>query len=188
MIKLEQLQTRLLLSPISELKPSNDIELTASAILMPIYPAPSGLQLIMIKRAAHLRHHPGQIAFPGGKQEFSDSSLMETALRESFEEIALCRSRISPLYRLPRIDTMTGFQITPFVGLLNKKPKLTANNNEVETVLHLPLNELMNEKNYGTSTHLLKGKAHKVVWIQLEECMIWGASAKILQQLIMRLR
>ena len=93
-----------------------DMVLRAAAVLVGIVPDPTGARVILTKRASHLKHHPGQIAFPGGKQEAGDVSLEETALREAQEEIGLPAARVRLLGRLPPHKTVTGFQMTPILA------------------------------------------------------------------------
>lgn len=185
MLSLEQLHSRLLFQRPAKAQNqfSNSSSLIKSAVLLPIYPSKQGLNVLMIQRAAHLRHHPKQIAFVGGKHEASDSSLLETAIRESHEEIGLNSKYIQPICHLTDTQTLTGFNITPFVAFLKHKPKLLIDKNEVEKVLHLKLDDLLNDEYYSQSQHLRGNKQHTLTWIHLKNQVIWGASAQIIKQL-----
>ena len=80
---------------------------------------PDGLNLIFTERALHLRHHPGQISFPGGRYESSDLSLQQTALRETEEEIGILPCQVSLFGSMPELPTISGFVITPFLGFVD---------------------------------------------------------------------
>ncbi len=89
-------------------------KLRKASVLIGVVERPQGLQVIMTKRAAHLRHHPGQISFPGGKYEESDHSLQQTAKREAREEIGIPEEKIRIVGQLPELVTVSQFAVTPF--------------------------------------------------------------------------
>src|SRR5262249_52147635 len=92
------------------------MRVTEAGVLVPIVNRPGGLQLLLTQRTPHLDNHAGQISFPGGRVEESDSSREETALRETEEEIGLPRSAVTVIGQLPVYDNLSGFRITPVVG------------------------------------------------------------------------
>ncbi len=77
-----------------------------------------GLQVLLTKRASHLKHHPSQVSFPGGKVEKEDKSLIDTALREAFEEIGLSADAITVAGQLPAYETISGFNVTPVIAIV----------------------------------------------------------------------
>ena len=89
-----------------------------AAVLVPLVVREPGLHVLLTQRTDHLHHHPGQISFPGGRVEDGDASDVETALRETEEEIGLDRRHIEIVGRLPRYHTVTGFAISPVVGVV----------------------------------------------------------------------
>ena len=93
-----------------------DRDPTSAGVLVPLRQDPAGLQVLLTRRTEHLRHHAGQISFPGGRVEKADTSRAETALRETEEEIGLARARVRVLGALPEYFLPTGFRITPVVG------------------------------------------------------------------------
>ena len=114
--------------------------------------------VLLTKRAGHLKNHPGQIAFPGGKFELEDGTLVNTALREAEEEIGLNRSIPKELGILPKHETVTKFLVTPIIFQLPGKLDLKINKNEVDEVFYVPLEHFLTLENYSIQavsyTHL----------------------------------
>lgn len=189
-LELTRLHNRLLLHNLqrSDVWNTKQQNLKASAVLIPIYPSASGLQVIMIKRPAHMRHHPNQIAFPGGKKDKTDSSLWETAIRETQEELGINHKLIKPLCALSSHNTGTGFNILPFVGILTERPKIKPSKDEVQAVLHFPLANLLNPKNHFKMQFMVKGHKRLVRFINTKDHIIWGATAQILYHLQQQLK
>ena len=105
--------------------------------------------LLLTKRAAHLKNHPGQIAFPGGRFEIEDDTIINTALREAEEEIGLDRSIPKKLGVLPNHETVTGFLVTPIIFQLPDTLDLKVDRNEVDEVFYVPLKHILNLENYN---------------------------------------
>ncbi len=136
--------------------------------------------MLLTRRTDHLNHHAGQISFPGGRREPEDGSLIETALRESCEEIGLEPSAVEVLGILPEFATPSGFRITPVVGLLPADAPLALDEFEVAEVFEVPLDFLLQAGNY---------QRHRIRWFESERQVyavpysgrfIWGATAGIL--------
>jgi len=162
-----------------------DMVLRAAAVLVGIVPDPTGARVILTKRASHLKHHPGQIAFPGGKQEAGDASLEETALREAQEEIGLPAARVRLLGRLPPHKTVTGFQMTPI--LAEVAPFTPAPDaGEVQEVFTVPLSHLLNGENYRVERRQWRGVWRSYYAVPWGPYYIWGATARILRGLAER--
>jgi len=162
-----------------------DMVLRAAAVLVGIVPDPTGARVILTKRASHLKHHPGQIAFPGGKQEAGDASLEETALREAQEEIGLPAARVRLLGRLPPHKTVTGFQMTPILAEVAPfSPAPDAG--EVEEVFTVPLSHLLNVENYRVERRQWRGVWRSYYAVPWGPYYIWGATARILRGLAER--
>src|SRR5499433_4515658 len=96
----------------------SDREIRPAAVLVPVVKRDNGLTVLFTRRTAHLHDHAGQISFPGGRSEPGDASPGETALRETLEEIGLEPERVEILGHLPEYTTVTGYRVTPVVGLL----------------------------------------------------------------------
>lgn len=154
-----------------------------AGVLLPII-VHHQLSVLFTVRALHLKHHPGQICFPGGKLEANDKSIITTALRETHEEIGLAAKHINILGQLNTQQTLTGFTIFPVVGLIEQAhANYQADANEVAEIFSVPLDYLLNQNNYQTINTIYQGKPHRVIFIQYKQYNIWGATAAILHTL-----
>lgn len=159
-----------------------------AAVLIPVIPRPSGLNILLTKRSAHLRSHPGQISFPGGKHDETDKTLLDTALRESQEEIGLDINRATPLGWLPQLHTISHFTMSPLVALVDADQSFVANDGEVDEIFEVPLDYLLQKKHQFFLTPKWQGKPSKVHFIRYKDKVIWGATAAILQKLIRHIK
>ena len=164
--------------------------LRRAAVLVPIVERPSGLTMLLTQRTAHLSSHPGQVSFPGGGVEEGDGSPIETALRETEEEIGLDRRHVEIIGELPEHITATGFLVEPVVGLLKPPFELLAESNEVAEIFEVPLSFLMDGMNHQRmSFELPNGVGRRSFYaIPYERFFIWGATAGILRNLFHLLR
>jgi 8-oxo-dGTP pyrophosphatase MutT (NUDIX family) len=160
--------------------------LKPAAVLIPIL-ARTPLTVLLTRRAAHLAHHPGQIAFPGGKIEPSDASPTAAALRESLEEIGLLGACVTPLGFLPTYRTGTGFSIEPLVALIDARFIPTLDPQEVAESFEVPLTFVLAAANYQTHTKTWRGVPRQYYAIPYETHYIWGATAGMLRCLQERL-
>ena len=154
-----------------------------SAVLIPLVEIGDELQIVLTKRAAHLKHHAGQISFPGGKVEEQDKSLIDTALREAEEEIGIPASNVRVLGELTAYHTITGFSIKPIIGLLQQSQSYQPDTQEVESVFHVPLSFCLATNNFSTIDVKRKQLEYPVYFIPYQEHFIWGATAAILHDL-----
>ncbi|MGB1235576.1 MAG: CoA pyrophosphatase [Planktomarina sp.] len=157
-----------------------------AAVLVPIMESADGLRLILTKRAAHLKAHPGQVAFPGGRRDDTDKDLIATALREADEEIGLPPARVQVLGGLPHHDTVTAFRVTPVVGWIERDWTVQADPGEVAEVFHVPLGHVLNLKNYSIQSRQWRGAARYFYTIPYGPYYIWGATARMLHGLAAR--
>ena len=156
----------------------------ASAVLVGLQEKEREPHLVLTRRTDHLKHHPGQICFPGGRFEPErDNDLAETVHREVEEELGIAAQQIELWSRLPDIDTMTGFTITPLFGLLRTEQYQPCDE-EVAEVLEVPLSFFFDPKNTQRKTLTYQGKQHAYWAYQYQEHFIWGATAKIIQGLV----
>jgi 8-oxo-dGTP pyrophosphatase MutT (NUDIX family) len=159
---------------------------TDAAVLVPLYPDAGGLHAVLTKRREDLSRHAGEISFPGGRQDFPDEDLRVTALRESEEEIGLPREEVELVGALPPVGTfVTGYRIHPFVGLIKPGHAWTPQPNEVEEVLEVSLPALVG--GYELKRLLRRGVPIKTPTYTVGHSFIWGATARIVQQLLERL-
>ena len=163
--------------------PKHDGKSKLASVLVIIYG--SEPNVLMIKKSTKLNYHAGEIAFPGGKWTEDDRDLLDTALRETQEEIGITISRDQIIGQLENVRTLnSGFTITPFVSIVDKLPELKTNF-EVESVLHMPLIPLLQTLDND------EDPAHKslqeMYTFTFQEKIVWGASARILKHLDNRL-
>jgi 8-oxo-dGTP pyrophosphatase MutT (NUDIX family) len=160
----------------------------AAAVLVPIVDHPSGLSILLTQRATHLKHHPGQISFPGGRIEPTDSGPLEAALRESEEEIGLSREHVQFVGYLDPHLVLTGFWITPVVAFVQPGFELKLDEREVAGTFEVPLDHLFDATNHRSRERLLGTTPISVHDIPFGEHNIWGATAGILMALYRLLR
>ena len=166
---------------LSRLKTGSKRKLTAAAVLLPIMFQKEGPEVVLTKRAKTLKHHAGQIAFPGGKVEEFDLSETQTAIRESFEEVGLQRKDVKVLGMLPRHETLTGYLISPFVGLISNPQKLKPEASEVSEIFSVPLKFLLNKDNMQVKRYKFNGIERGYFVIPYGPYYIWGATARIIK-------
>lgn len=141
------------------------------------------LHVLLTVRSLHLRHHPGQICFPGGKVEEQDNSISDTARREALEEINLQCKQSNILGVLPNHQTLTGFNISPIVALVKQPEDLLIDENEVSEIFSVPLNFLLDLNNYISIHTKRNNKHHTIHYITYKKYKIWGATAAILKDM-----
>ncbi len=159
-----------------------------AAILVPLIDRAEGLTLLFTRRTEHLSDHAGQISFPGGRMEPGDGDSVETALRESEEEIGLPRANVELLARLDAYDTTTGYVITPIVGLVRPPLKLALDSREVAEAFEVPLGFLLDPANRRRERRLFDGVGFAYDVFEYGERCIWGATAGIIVNLCNLLR
>jgi 8-oxo-dGTP pyrophosphatase MutT (NUDIX family) len=160
---------------------------TQAAVLLALYGWPEEPGLIFTERRADMRRHAGEISFPGGRQDPGDADLAATALREAEEEIALDPAAVELAGALPPVSTfVTGYRVHPYVGLVShpRELGLQPNPDEVETVLTFSLDLL--RAGYEMRRLLRRGVPIHTPTYEVEGQMIWGATARILGDLLDR--
>jgi 8-oxo-dGTP pyrophosphatase MutT (NUDIX family) len=158
-------------------------QLKPAAVLVPVVQRPQGATLLLTQRAAALRDHSAQIAFPGGKIDEADSGPVETALREAEEEIGLSRAHVTPLGFLDAYLTGTGYRIVPVVALVSPPFALSLNAEEVDDAFETPLDFLMDPANHRTDGREWKGHWRSYYAMPWNGRYIWGATAGIIRSL-----
>jgi len=162
--------------------------LRPASVLVPLVERGSGVNLILTRRAALLKHHPGQVAFPGGKQEPDDPSPLAAALREAEEEIALPPSRVEVLGSLDPHETVTSFAVQPFVGVVDPGFRPRPDPGEVEEVFEVPLVFALDPDNLQVHGRVWQGVERRYYVIPYGPHYIWGATARMLKALSDRVR
>jgi len=152
-----------------------------AAVLVPLIERPEGFCVLLTRRSNRLRHHPGQIAFPGGKVDEGDSTILAAALREANEEIGLPQDLVQVLGTLPQHETVSAFQVTPFVGLVTKPFELIPEAGEVDEVFEIPMAHFMEPKNFVIHPRVWQGIERRYFAVPHGPHYIWGATARILR-------
>jgi len=158
--------------------------LTQSAVLIALFEKDGQLQILLTKRAEHLKHHAGQVCFPGGKVEERDKNHTDTALREANEEIGLNPEVCQVVGQLHPYQTISGYSITPVIGLLNEEPNLLIDENEVAEIFQVPLQHFLTTNDHHIVIAHKSGKSHKVHFLPYKHYNIWGATAVMLKDLV----
>ena len=154
-----------------------------ASVLIPILTFKKDLEILLTKRSNNLKNHPGQIAFPGGKKDQSDSSPIETALRETQEEVGLNPKNVEIIASLPSHKTATGFVIKPYLGLINQPFSETLRQGEVDEIFTVPYEYILNEKNFSIQTRKWNGSQRSYYVVPYGPYYVWGATARILLNL-----
>ncbi|MGV3344400.1 CoA pyrophosphatase [Enterobacteriaceae bacterium LUAb1] len=154
-----------------------------AAVLIPVVHHCQHPGIILTRRADSLRNHAGQIAFPGGMQESSDTSLIATALREADEEIGLDPGDVRVLGTLPAVTSRTGFQVTPVVGLIPPHYDFHLSTHEVAMLFEMPLAEALRLNRYIPLDIPYHNTPHRIWMSWYQQHMIWGMTAGIIRQL-----
>ena len=157
--------------------------LRPAAVLVPIVLREPEPTVLLTRRTDHLHHHPGQVSFPGGRVEDEDAAPIDTALRETEEEISLHRAHVELLGCLPQYQTGTGFDITPVVGLVTPPFELQIDPFEVAEVFEVPLSFLLDESNHQRHSAVIRGVQREYYAMPYGEYFIWGATAGMLVSL-----
>lgn len=157
--------------------------LTAASVLFPIILHPQNLTVMLTERTAHLRDHPGQVSFPGGRAEAHDPSPAHTALREAEEEVGLHARHIEIAGYLPEYRTSTGFKVTPVVAFVTPPFELRPDPFEVAEVFEVPLSFLLDPANHDRHSRQFQGQLRHYYAMSYDGHMIWGATAGMIVSL-----
>ncbi len=144
-------------------------------------------EVLLTKRSSALKHHPGQIAFPGGKREEGDADVAAAALREASEEIGLPEDRSVILGQMPTHETVTGFMVTPVVAMVERPFEIVPQQSEVEEVFSVPLSHLLDTSNYSIQSRRWRGTRRHYFTVPWGPYYIWGATARMLRALAARM-
>lgn len=157
-----------------------------AAVLVPIVDQQEP-ELVLTLRARDLAHHPGQVSFPGGAVERADGTAVETALRETREEIGIPEASVRPIGFLDRYDTISDYRVLPVVGLLEPGLVWAPDRSEVDEVFTVPFSYLTDSSRYRRTEREYQGVSHTIWSLTWEGHVIWGVTAAIIRNLVDRL-
>ena len=160
--------------------------LLRAGVLIPLVMRGNGIEMVLTRRTDTVLTHKGQISFPGGQREDSDAETVETALRESYEEIGLEPSRVTVLGELDDVFTaVSSFVITPVVGLVEGGiDDLRLAPDEVKSLLMVPVNRLLDSDVHTTETRSLGEQQYRIHYYTVGDDVIWGATGRIVYQFL----
>ncbi|MDA7963745.1 CoA pyrophosphatase [Ruegeria sp.] len=174
-----------------DLNPDVDLpagrKLRSAGVLVPVSLVDAQPRVILTKRSSALKHHPGQIAFPGGKQDETDADVTAAALREAREEIGLPSDLPRILGHLPVHETVTSFSVTPVVAVIEDGFDPIPEPGEVDEVFSVPLAHVLNPANYVVESRRWRGQRRYYFAVPYGPYYIWGATARILRGLAARM-
>ena len=157
--------------------------LKPAGVLVPVIQHRHELTVLLTRRSAELKHHASQISFPGGRMEEHDLTIEATALRETHEEVGIAPASVSVVGYLDSMPTVTGYAVTPVVGIMTPPVELSIDTTEVELTFEVPLEFLFDVRNAVASVRRYRGHDLPIVEFHYEGHRIWGATAHILLSL-----
>ncbi|NMP16597.1 CoA pyrophosphatase [Thalassotalea sp. Y01] len=163
-------------------------DLRQASVLIPLVENGDRIEVVLTKRAAHLKHHPGQISFPGGKVEDADASLLHAALREADEEIGVKPTDVQIVGQLKPHHVITGYQITPYIGFVPQNYPFVIDHGEVAELFIVPFDHFIDEGNHLSFNISRRGTTHNVHFMPYLHYNIWGATAAMLKDLVRHLK
>lgn len=173
---LQEIQNKLLGT---EKLPLIDHTLKSAAVLVLLIPSQTGLEVVLTRRAPWLKHHPGQISFPGGQFEKSDLNLIDTAMREANEEIGLPLENLKILGSFEGCETISDFYVTPIVAFSTFKGPWHCDKNEVSEIIQVPFSWFINDLNWRLENGQFMGREHQYLVSWWDSHLIWGATARL---------
>lgn len=163
-------------------------ELRPAAVLVPLTEVSGELDVVLTKRSEELRKHSGEVSFPGGRQDPEDAHLVQTALRETYEEIAILPEDVFVYGALMTMPTVTGYDVTVYVGEFPQPYELVPNPAEIDTIIQAPLTRLMDDSIYRTEEREWSGFRFPMHYYDYGGHTVWGATAYMLHTLLEYLR
>ena len=164
--------------------PKNSKVRKRASVLIPLLESEGEIFLMLTRRSNEMRSHPGQVSFPGGKQDSDDESSMHTALRETYEEIGLSWEKINIIGKLDQILSLHYYLVTPYVGLIPSDFEPVPNTDEIESVFKVPLAFFMKSENHWSEEKKTFSFPVIVHHFEFQGYDIWGLTAKLIFRLL----
>ncbi len=159
-----------------------------AAVLCPLFIHEDEAHLLLIKRSQELRHHKGEISFPGGVKDGHDNSLLDTCLRETEEEVGIRSEDITIIGRLDEVNTTTGFLVSPFLGLIPHPYPFQLNSGEVEHLITVPIAKFADTSCQYEFYYFNGRRLIPLIAYRIDNQIIWGATARVIEKLVAMLR
>jgi 8-oxo-dGTP pyrophosphatase MutT (NUDIX family) len=154
-------------------------------VLIALFEGDHGAEVVLTRRAWHLRSHKGEVCFPGGRQDEGETAI-ETALREAHEEVLLDPADVLVIGELDHMATLASLShIVPVVGYLTSRPTLSAGTSEVDRIFTVPLVELLRPDTFREELWTRDERVFPVTFFELDDETIWGATARLLRDLLL---
>ena len=154
--------------------------LRPAGVLVPLMQRSEGLTILLTQRAAHLKLHAAQASLPGGRMEEHDADVQATALRETHEEVGIAPGHVDVIGYLDPLPTITGFAVTPVVGLVSDDAELVIDRTEVDYTFEMPLDFLLDEGNDKLADREWDGRRFRLREFHYDGERVWGATAYML--------
>lgn len=161
----------------------NPNALRKAAVLIGFVERDNGLHVLFTKRAKHLKHHPGQVSFPGGKYEPDDKSLVTTAIRETQEETGINPSLVQIFGQMNELPTVSQFSVTPYLAFIKPNYQAKIDQNEVAEIFEVPVDIVLNPDHLHSEMFRFKDHHHRVFALTYQRHFIWGMTAQIIHAL-----
>lgn len=158
----------------------NHSSLRKASVLIGFVERDNGLHVLFTRRARHLKHHPGQVSFPGGKYELSDTDLAATALRETYEEVGINHESVRIFGQLPELITVSRFTVTPFMAFIDSDYRTNIDHNEVDEVFEVPAKIVLDPRELHSERFYINNHSHRVFGLSYQNHFIWGMTAQII--------
>lgn len=183
MLDVDRIQQALATHPVTTI---DEETLQPAAVLLPLFVSEGEDALLFTRRTEFLNHHRGEIAFPGGKHQADDADLLDTALRETEEEVGIRPKDVTILGRLDDFVSRYNYRVSPFVGLIPWPYELRINPQEISEVFDVPLPTLTDPAIFRQEDWRRRGRVHPVYFYTVGAHEIWGLTAAILRQFFQR--
>jgi len=172
----------------ASLKDELSTGLKPAGVLIPVLARRDGLTVLFTRRSAELKTHAGQVSFPGGRMEADDPDIAATALRETHEEVGIPPERIEVLGHMRPLPTVTGYAMTPTIGLIAGDVEFRIDTGEVAAVFEVPLNYLAEPGRFRRTDRDIRGRVLPIIEVDYADERIWGATAYMLLKFIKALK
>lgn len=183
----KQIESTLKVNKVPEISDKKFFGIPKAAVFVLLIDRPYGTSILLVKRSSKVSTHKGEICFPGGKEENSDKSLLNTAFRELKEEIGISRDSVNLICSLTPEITRTGYVIVPFVGHLLDDSSIKPDMSEIEKVMFVTLKDIQDPDRRRTIDFILDDSSFHRNGFMVKNYLVWGATSNITNELITKI-